>query len=368
MASQGGAASSTGPARHERFSEPPKFIPVAFVSTIIVGLYLIYCLFHILPMLQLDVDEKLVNDKMRQRAIIECIIFHYVTFMLVICYLRSILTHPGEIPDKEQDAYWEYVPQDGRVSAAGADGQHPALQESKRSGERRYCKWCAKYKPDRCHHCRVCRTCILKMDHHCPWIYNCVGFKNHKYFFLLLFYSVLACHIIMWTMTETMKDSFEKETSFLKMFLVLFGETLATFLGVLVTAFFGFHIWLMMKAMTTIEFCEKSMKKTGFNGSTYDQGCLGNIQAVLGPNPLLWLWPCSPPTGDGLEFNSEKSRLAASLEPNRGGIRKVGHKKMGRNKFGASSRDEAEQFVQQGSPSDSDWADPERGPVWRPSL
>lgn len=49
------------------------------------------------------------------------------------------------------------------------------LQERKREGTRRVCKWCDKYKPDRAHHCRQCRQCILKMDHHCPWIYNCVG-------------------------------------------------------------------------------------------------------------------------------------------------------------------------------------------------
>lgn len=89
------------------------------------------------------------------------------------------------------------------------------------------------------------------------------------------------------------------------MFLLLFGETLACFLGLLVSIFFTFHIWLLMKAMTTIEFCEKSMKKSGYNSSAYDRGFLKNLKAVLGDNPLLWLLPCSPPSGSGLSFVEE---------------------------------------------------------------
>merc|ERR1719277_2024924 len=76
------------------------------------------------------------------------------------------------------------------------------------------------------------------------------------------------------------------ETPFVKMFCLLFGETLAAFLGLLVTIFFTFHIWLMIKAMTTIEFCEKSMKRAAYDPSVYDKGWLGNIKAVLGDNPL----------------------------------------------------------------------------------
>merc|ERR1719252_507701 len=107
--------------------------------------------------------------------------------MVLICYARAFFTHPGTVPD--HDPYWQYAPQNG-----GRANWTPAgLVEMKKTGERRHCKWCGKYKPDRCHHCRVCKTCILKMDHHCPWIYNCVGFANHKYFFLLLFYTVMAC-------------------------------------------------------------------------------------------------------------------------------------------------------------------------------
>merc|ERR550539_1408965 len=134
--------------------------------------------------------------------------------------------HPGTIPEKADDPYWEFVPTDAKAglqaSGFGSDMMAPVL-ETKRSGDRRHCKWCAKYKPDRCHHCRVCRVCVLRMDHHCPWIYNCVGFRNHKYFYLLLFYAAINCHLITWTMARPVKEAFTSNIPFTAMFLMLFG-------------------------------------------------------------------------------------------------------------------------------------------------
>ena len=40
------------------------------------------------------------------------------------------------------------------------------------TGLARYCDKCKCIKPDRAHHCSACSTCVLKMDHHCPWVYS----------------------------------------------------------------------------------------------------------------------------------------------------------------------------------------------------
>jgi len=295
-----------------RFDEPVKFLPVAFIVSLIVLLYYIYMVYHVAPRYFSTTGGGASQQQEGGSALLELLVFNLVSGMLVVCYILAILVHPGIIPDRDEDPSWDYASQENGASTKTLASVPLPMLEWKRSGDRRQCKWCSKYKPDRCHHCRTCRTCILKMDHHCPWIYNCVGFRNSKYFFLLLFYSVIDCNLIVWTMLPSVKAAADPATPFMTMFWLLFGETLASFVGLIVTLFFGFHIYLMLRAMTTIEFCEKSMKRSSYDRNVYDNGCLNNMKAVLGNNVLLWLLPCSPPEGEGLYFVTEHTRLSSA--------------------------------------------------------
>lgn len=59
--------------------------------------------------------------------------------------------------------------------------------------ELKRCDKCYVVRTPRVHHCSVCKGCIMKMDHHCPWINNCVGQFNQKFFLQFCYYCFLGC-------------------------------------------------------------------------------------------------------------------------------------------------------------------------------
>lgn len=66
------------------------------------------------------------------------------------------------------------------------------LSTQDKSNGWRFCPVCESNAPPRSFHCAQCDICVLRRDHHCIFVGKCIGYKNHRYFFSLLFNLSLA--------------------------------------------------------------------------------------------------------------------------------------------------------------------------------
>ncbi|KAI1088123.1 zf-DHHC-domain-containing protein [Rostrohypoxylon terebratum] len=97
-------------------------------------------------------------------------IFGSISIILPYLFLYLAATgDPGVITPATHSRYMSHYPYDFSLFHPGS-----------------LCRTCGLLKPARSKHCSVCKRCVHKMDHHCVFINNCVGYGNQHYFILLL--------------------------------------------------------------------------------------------------------------------------------------------------------------------------------------
>ncbi|CAH7677056.1 DHHC palmitoyltransferase-domain-containing protein [Phakopsora pachyrhizi] len=139
----------------------------------------------------------------------------------------------------------------------------------KSDGSVRFCRKCQIVKPDRAHHCSSCNRCVLRMDHHCPWLGGrCVGLKNHKYFVLFLVWSSTTSIISAIGSLRGLMDyvNLSSQTHVLLKssnlaplnwaFMLLVGSLF----GMVLSGFTCYHLYLVAVNRTTIENMERSLR------------------------------------------------------------------------------------------------------------
>ncbi|CAE1287352.1 ZDHHC2_15_20 [Acanthosepion pharaonis] len=276
-----------------------RWAPVVFITAVAAWSYYAYviqmCLFTV----------KSVPEK-----VLYIIFYHPLLFIFLWSYWQTIFTPTGKVPKdfylskQELEIFERETNEERQREMLLQYAKQLPLQNRTMSGAPRYCEKCKCLKPDRCHHCSVCSACVLKMDHHCPWVNNCVGFTNYKYFVLFLGYSLLYClyvaatslqyFIEFWTANETGHTASRLHILFLFFASVMFGLSLISL--------FGYHIFLILHNRTTLEAFRAPIFQTGPDKDGFSLGKSSNFIQVFGEEKFKGVLPLFTSIGDGVSY------------------------------------------------------------------
>ncbi|XP_076642985.1 palmitoyltransferase ZDHHC15B isoform X4 [Halictus rubicundus] len=280
------------------FMKTVTWIPVIFILTVIVWSYYAYvvglCFYTI--------------DNYIQKAFY-LIFYHAVFLMFLWSYWQTVFTDLIAVPDKfripdvEMEKFQQAETEEAHRQILERFAQDLPVTNLTIKGVIRFCEKCQLIKPDRAHHCNVCRTCVLKMDHHCPWVNNCIGFHNYKFFMLFLAYALLYSLFVTATSIQYVilfcKGDGIQGMSRFQLFLLFFVALMFT---VTLNSLFLYHCYLVLRNRSTLEAFTPPMFRTGKDKNGFSLGKYKNFQEVFGDNPKLWFLPVFTSFGDGVNF------------------------------------------------------------------
>lgn len=176
------------------------------------------------------------------------------------CYFKAVFTDPGSPLVTNTASGYSSLPTTESKSAPSPSYTSLA---AKSNGQPRFCKKCQCVKPDRAHHCSTCGRCVMKMDHHCPWLATCVGFHNYKAFVLFIGYTSIfawTCFFksatFVWAVMAD--DNMDRVPDARSIINAIILTVIGGVIGLTLMMFTGFHLSLIYSGETTIESLEKT--------------------------------------------------------------------------------------------------------------
>uniref|UniRef100_A0A672R6I1 Palmitoyltransferase n=1 Tax=Sinocyclocheilus grahami TaxID=75366 RepID=A0A672R6I1_SINGR len=138
--------------------------------------------------------------------------------------------------------------------------------------------FCVNQQPMRARHCQTCKRCVRRFDHHCPWIDNCVGERNHKWF--LLYLCVQFDHHI-WGLWSGVVFAPTWQLWFTQNGFLLGAFAVTAVFSVVVLLLLCIHLYLASVNSTTWEFMSRQrivyLKHCDSEENPFDRGVFCNL-------------------------------------------------------------------------------------------
>ncbi|XP_054824326.1 probable protein S-acyltransferase 7 isoform X2 [Prosopis cineraria] len=210
----------------------------------------------------------------------------FTVYVLVLLLLTSG-RDPGIIPRNAHPPEPEGF--DGNLDVGSGQTHQlrfPRMKEVEVNGmivKIKYCDTCMLYRPPRCSHCSICNNCVERFDHHCPWVGQCIGQRNYRFFFMFVFSTTLLCIYVFafcWVYIRTIMKSEEttiwKAMSKTPASIVLIAYTFISiwFVGGLT----AFHLYLISTNQTTYE---NFRYRYDQRANPYNKGVLNNFAEIF---------------------------------------------------------------------------------------